>query len=198
MFIVIPGGGIENDKLPSFVETRLKKAYEILKKNPGSKIIFCGKYSFLFTGENIPTKTEAQLGKDYLLSLGVSPGSILMENRSKDTIGNAYYVKKLFFIPRGEKEAIIITSDFHMARTKYIFNKIFGPTYKLTFIETLSGITDQRILERQQKLLKKTKELLARMRDGDHNFLKGKLYKIKYYREKRPNWVKTFVSTGRH
>jgi len=35
------------------------------------------------------------------------------------------------------------------------------------------------------------------MKEGDHSFLKGKLYKLKYYKEKRPNWVIKFATEGK-
>lgn len=200
MTIVVLGGGIaKNGILPDFVKTRLEKAKEIFIKNASAKILFCGRYSFLYSKNNRPTKTEAQAGKEYLLKIGIPGKNIYLENKSKDTIGNAYYAKKLYFIPRQEKEAIIITSDFHLERSRFIFKKIFGSGYNFKFIATPSNLKSEnktKIFARQKELLKKTQELLKNMRGGDHNFLKGKLYKIKYYREKRPSWVSNFVSKG--
>jgi len=200
MTIIVLGGGIaRNGILPDFVKTRLEKAKEIFIKNNSAKILFCGRYSFLYSKSNHPLKTEAQAGKEYLAKIGVPKKFIYLENKSKDTIGNAYYAKKLYFIPRQEKEATIITSDFHLERSKFIFKKIFGTGYDFKFIATPSNLKSgnkAKIFERQKELLKKTQELLKNMPDGNHNFLKGKLYKIKYYREKRPSWVANFVSKG--
>ncbi len=200
MTIMVLGGGItKNGVLPDFVKTRLEKAQEIFAKNKSARILFCGRHSFLYSKNNRPRKTEAQAGKEYLLKIGVPRKNIYLENKSKDTVGNAYYAKKLYFIPRKEKEAIIITSDFHLERSMFIFKKIFGRGYKFKFIATPSNLKVEdktKVIERQKELLKKTQEFLKKMPDGDHNFLKGKLYKIKYYREKRPSWVSKFVSEG--
>ena len=97
-----------------------------------------------------------------------------------------------------EKEAIIVTSDFHLNRAKFIFKKIFGPKYRLKFIATPSGFENDKLLkERQKYLLEKTKEFLKEMKEGDHNFLKGKLYKSKFYKEIAPKEIEKFVKTGR-
>ncbi len=200
MTIIVLGGGItKNGIVPDFVKTRLEKAKEIFLKNKSARILFCGRYSFLYSKNNRPAKTEAQAGKEYLLKIGVPGKNIYMENKSKDTIGNAYYAKKLYFIPRKEKEAIIITSDFHLERSRFIFKEIFGSGYDFKFIATPSNLKAEnkaKIIARQKELLAKTRDLLKNMHGGNHNFLKGKLYKIKYYKEARPSWVANFVSKG--
>lgn len=201
MTIIILGSGIsKKGELPDFVKTRLEKAKEIFNKSKNAKILFCGRYSFLYSKSSHPVKTEAQAGKEYLLRIGVPGKNIYMENRSKDTIGNAYYAKKLYFIPRKEKKLIIITSDFHLERSKFIFKKIFGRGYNIKFIATPSFIKRKiktKLIERQKELIEKTKLVFQGMKDGDHNFLKGKLYKMSYYREIRHPWVANFVSTGK-
>lgn len=198
MTIVVLGGGIWKRKPPLFMQKRLNKAIELLKKYPHAKILLCGKYSFRYSENEAPSITEAELMRDYLIKKGIPASKIFLERKSKDTIGNAYYAKKLYFIPKNEKEAIIVTSDFHLNRAKFIFKKIFGPKYRLKFIATPSGFENDKLLkERQKYLLEKTKEFLKEMKEGDHNFLKGKLYKSKFYKEIAPKEIEKFVKTGR-
>lgn len=199
MTIVVLGGGIDrHGRLPRHVIARLAKAVEIFKKEKDAKILTCGKYSFLYSKDEIPKKTESQAAKEYLIAHGIPKTKIYMENKSKDTIGNAYYAKKFYFIPRKEKEAFIVTSDYHLERAKFIFKKIFGKGYKLKFIATPSVLPEKmKIIKRQEELLKKTKNILVSMKSGNHNFLKNKLYKIKFYREQRSSWVKKFVAQGK-
>ncbi len=201
MTIVILGGGIaQNGQLPEHVKKRLKMAWQVLKKNKDAKILVCGKYSFLYPKNKLPKKTESQAMRDYLLEMGIPKKNIYLENKSKDSIGNAYYAKKLYFIPKKEGRGIIITSEFHLARVKFIFKKIFGNNYKFKFIGVPFSLKNKRgkkIIERQKELLEKIKEILNKMELGDHNFLRGKLYKLKYYRKKRPPWVIEFVTKGK-
>ncbi len=201
MTIVILGGGInKNGNLPQYVKKRLDKATEIFKKDKNAKILVSGRYSFLYPKSLLPPITEAQAMKNYLIKKGILKKNIFLENKSKDTISNAYYAKKIYFIPKKEKEAKIITSEFHLPRVKYIFKKVFGKDYNFRYIAISSNLNKksaEKVKTRQKKLLKKTKEILGEMRDGEHNFLKNKFYKLKYYREKRPDWVIDFVTQGK-
>lgn len=199
MIIVVLGGGIDlQGKIPSYVYSRLDEAVK-LHEDLDCKILVSGEYSFLYDKVK-PPFTEAFKMEQYLLSKGVSAEQILREERSKDTIGNAYYSKKYIFIPKEEKEAVIITSDFQVERVEYIFHKIFGPEYKLRIIgikSELSGSEKEAVWQRQKELLLKTQALLSNMKDGDHDFLKDRIYKFKFYKEKRPDWVKNFVAKGK-
>lgn len=199
MFVVVLGGGIDlQGNIPSYVYNRLDKAIELHQKLH-CKILLSGEYSFLYDKVK-PPFTEAFKMEQYLLDKEIPQEDIFKEERSKDTIGNAYYSKKYFFIPEKQKEAIIITSDFQFERVKYIFNKIFGSDYKLKIIgikSDLPGSKKGAVRQRQRGLLLKTQALLSKMRDGEHNFLNDRIYKLKFYKEKRPDWVKNFVAKGK-
>ena len=145
MTILVLGGGITKQGiLPAHVKARLKLAVEILKKHPRAKILLSGKYSFLYPKKSLPLKTEARAMKDYLVKLGVPGKNIYLEEKSKDTISNAYFAKKLYFLPQREKKAVIITSEFHLPRTRYIFKKVFGRRYSFRYVVTSSHLKDKK------------------------------------------------------
>ncbi len=200
MLIVVLGGGIDlKGNIPSFVYQRLNYALKLLDNYPQAKIVLSGKYSFLYQNKKPPT-TEARTMADYLIHKHIRSDQIILEQWSKDTIGNAYYLKKYVFLPPRETSATIITSAFQLERVQFIFKKIFGSKYKLTFHavqEKLSKQKEKLVVERQKDLLQQTKKLLTPMKDGDHNFLKRKIYNFKYYRQKRPTWVTNFVALGK-
>ena len=200
MLIVVLGGGIDvRGTIPDHVVERLRKAIQLLNKNSRAKIVLSGKYSFLYKKER-PSLTEAEGMMKYLLASGIPKEKIILEKRSKDTIGNAYYVKKYIVLPRKEKDLIIITSPFHLKRVEFVFKKIFGPSYKLSFlsgIESLPKNQKEKIIEHQKEVLAETKLLLAPMKDGDHHFLYRKIYNLSYYRKTRPDWVTNFVAKGK-
>ena len=62
----------------------------------------------------------------YLLHRGVPRHRILMERASYDTIGNAYFSLAIHVLPRNFRELLVITSAFHMPRTRAIFEWIYG------------------------------------------------------------------------
>lgn len=199
MIVIVLGGGIDlAGNIPSYVYSRLDEAIKF-HNDLNCKILLSGEYSFLY-GKVKPPFTEAFKMQEYLLKKGVFQDRIIKEERSKDTVGNAYYSKKYVFLPQKEKEAVIITSDFQVERVKYIFDKIFGPEYKFKIIGIESNLPDgerEAVWQRQRELLLKTQGFLSKMKDGDHDFLKDRIYKLKFYKEKRPDWVKNFVAKGK-
>ncbi len=200
MLIVVLGGGIDlKGNIPPFVYQRLNYALKLLDNYPQAKIVLSGKYSFLYQNNKPPT-TEASAMANYLMQKHIRRDRIVLEQWSKDTVGNAYYLKKYVFLPHRETSATIITSAFQLERVRFIFEKIFGSRYKLTFRaveEKLPKDKEKLVVERQKDLLRQTKILLVPMKDGDHNFLKRKIYNFKYYRQKRPAWVTNFVAKGK-
>ena len=199
MLVVVLGGGIDlRGNLPPYVYMRLDKACELYESMQATHLVLSGRYSFLYHHKKPPV-TEAEKMAEYVIEKGVPKRHVLLERRAKDTIGNAYYLKKYIFLPRKQTEAAIVTSRFHLPRVTYIFQKIFGRGYQLEYIGTKDAISrddEKHILQRQRLLLLKTQEMLALMKEGDHDFLKGKIYKTKFYREERADWVVDFVSKG--
>jgi hypothetical protein len=124
---IVPGGGLQPDgKLPPWTEERLNKA--VLQSN-STKYIFC------LSGGTVhkpPPRNkmgfpifESRAAADYLIQKGVSPHKIRSEICSYDTIGNAYFSRMLFADPLNCRSCLVITSEFHMPRTKSIFNWIY-------------------------------------------------------------------------
>jgi len=124
---VVLGGGV-NDFAPdingegtpgSEAFQRLICAYRLYRidKKP---IIFSG-------GNFLERRSEAEIARRILLSLGVNDKDIFMESKSKDTFENAKYVKELsdkYDIGR----IVLITSAFHMKRSMLLFDKFFKGT----------------------------------------------------------------------
>lgn len=87
-----------------------------------------------------------------------------------DTIGNIYYTKINFLKPNQWKNITVVTSKFHLARTKYLMNKILGQDYTIKYVTTKNGIYLLRLLYQKHvelRLLKLSKFLLDDISDGD-------------------------------
>ncbi|MGM0438942.1 MAG: YdcF family protein [Patescibacteria group bacterium] len=196
MTIVILGGGIDDGKLPEQVKKRLDKAINVSKERGVDRFLVCGRWSFLFTDSETPSTTEARLMKKYLINQGVNENNIFLEEKSMDTISNAYYAKTEYFLPEKEKGAIVISSNYHIPRVKYIFEKTFGEEYSLEFIG-IETDNSQKLLKRQERLLKEMRKLTSDMKNGDHEFLKTLFFNADYYKRKRPAWVKNKTSKGK-
>ncbi|WP_443946116.1 YdcF family protein [Pedobacter sp. AW1-32] len=66
---------------------------------------------------------EAELAKVYLKGLGIPDSSIWIENQSRNTIENAKFSLALVHQKRPEGKILVITSAWHIPRTKMIFNR---------------------------------------------------------------------------
>jgi hypothetical protein len=79
---------------------------------------------------------ESASGARYLMERGIEARRIRLESLSLETIGNAYFTRLLHVDPAGWRRLLIITSEFHMPRTKAIFEWVFGldgDNYELAF-----------------------------------------------------------------
>jgi DUF218 domain len=124
---------------------RLDIAYEMFLAN---------KVDYIITTGNFPRRTEidlaicgpkseAEVGRLYLLEkfkverrkIGRSLNDwLLFENLSYDTLGCAWFTKKLCLEPNNIKSCTVITSDFHMQRLKILFKRVLGNAYEIKTI----------------------------------------------------------------
>ena len=65
---------------------------------------------------------EAPIVKRFLVDMGVPPDMVLLEDKSRDTIENARFSKKIVE-EKGFKKLILVTSAFHMRRSIEAFRK---------------------------------------------------------------------------
>jgi len=70
------------------------------------------------------------------VSTGVKERDILIEDKSESTYQNAVYSRDIV-VARNFKSAIIVTSPYHMRRTKLVFGRVFRNTgVKLIYCST--------------------------------------------------------------
>ncbi len=117
--IVILGYALaENGTMQDTLYKRLEKGLELHKIYPNSKIIVSGA---------VPKEgyTEAGLMKEWLVKKGVSAQNIFVEDRAKDTIGNAFFSIDIIKAQKNKpKYGTIISSASHMRRALNIFTEM--------------------------------------------------------------------------
>ena len=161
--IIIPGGGSQRgetpESLPTYVVARLNAALEYYQHQRlhghSGTLVFIVLSQGTTHRPNYVNKlgwpvTESTSEALYLLheakrrGIAVRPQDILRENLSLDTIGNAFFTRVIHCDVAGFRRLHVITSRFHLARTKAIFEFIFGcvPTFK-PYILSFQGTLDQ-------------------------------------------------------
>lgn len=143
--VVLGGSFIDKDTLPTWVIGRLD--YAITKKNDCKCYILCSRGTTHKPPElddNGFPYDECKIMANYMIKKGILPDTILLDSWSLDTIGNAYAVLLQHCIPNNMRKLHIVTSDFHMPRSKSIFCKVFSlfplDVFNLSFCETKSEL----------------------------------------------------------
>lgn len=173
--ILILGGGVrEGGELPPWAAARFDLA---LERQTGEPLVCLSAGT---THRPPPLEdgfpiAESIAGARYLLSRGIHSSQIRIENVSYDTIGNAYFAKLLFVDPPRWSRLLVITSDFHMPRTRAIFEWLFGldgRSYDLVFeASSDAGMTPEAAQfrrEKEQHALAGFEALQSRICSMDH------------------------------
>jgi hypothetical protein len=124
--IVLAGGITKEGLVHPWVERRLYASY-LFYKHKKTKIICLGGGSY-----HIPAICnsdgfiihESTACAEYLINLGVDSKDVYKEWSSYDTIANGYFGFTNHIIPMNLKRILVITSDFHMDRSREIFDWI--------------------------------------------------------------------------
>jgi hypothetical protein len=177
--VVILGCSIKSDKgafnIPPILLSRLQKCLKIVSelKKKGEKfvVITTGGGTFKYTGNS-----ESSVMKNWLIKNGVSQNLIIEENQSMNTYENALYTSKLLLFYRQHPtydcitddsyeesdndiisfssivEGILVTSDFHIERSKFLFGK-FIPDIKFEYIGSDTHISEKESRMKYERLV---------------------------------------------
>lgn len=118
-FVILLGAGLHGEEPSKSLETRLIAGTRFLKENKGIPVVVSGGQG---SGETI---TEAEAMGRYLKKNGISEERIHYENQSTSTYENLKYSKQLLEeLGAKEPTVLIVTNDFHIARTKIIAKEV--------------------------------------------------------------------------
>lgn len=106
-YIITLGAAVRNGVATSPLELRIERSYDYLLNNPGTVDIASGGQG---SNESV---SEAQCIADGLISRGINPERIILEDRSSDTVENISNSFK--FIPDNSRTGIV-TNSFHIYR----------------------------------------------------------------------------------
>jgi len=179
--ILVLGGGVPEsiDEPPIYVIERCKVAANIFNalsdntnRAPNIVTLSAGTAHLaqLLSPEGLPI-WESTASAGYLINtLGIDKSKIFVETTSYDTISNAFFARTSFTDIMGWNNIVVITSEFHMDRTKAIFDWIFhvqndrhpthGTTstttpYKLYYVATPNiGLSEEALQSRSKHEVK--------------------------------------------
>ena len=126
-FIVVLGAQVQGDRPSLTLKKRLDKALEFLQAHPDRTVIVSG-------GQGPDeAHTEASVMAQYLLAHGADASQILEEPQASNTRENLLFSAKLAEEAGVDtSRVLIVTSDFHMCRAKYIARTLGMEPYGLS------------------------------------------------------------------
>ena len=131
--VVVAGGMTDDGGLPPWVVSRLDHAAAEYARHASAS----APAYVLLSGSATPHKPpplakggfllhESTAMAEYLIDRGVPPEKILKDTASMDTIGNAYFSLVQHAVPRGWTKVVVVTSAFHMGRTRAAFEWVWN------------------------------------------------------------------------
>ena len=117
-FVVVLGAQVQGDGPSLTLKKRLDLAYTYLTEHPNAEAVVSG-------GQGPDEQyTEASVMAKYLIDRGIDESRILREEKASDTRENLAFSRALVE-PLGiyTSRVLIITSDFHLCRAKFLARK---------------------------------------------------------------------------
>lgn len=160
LLIILGSPNTLDGELLPMATGRLDKGYEIFIKkcNETWRITLTGGYGDHF---NKTKKPHADYAKDYLFKKGLHETNFTLPALSCDTVDDA---KKCIPIVHDYQpdEIVVVTSDFHLERVRYIFTTIFFDK-KLSFfgsdyLNSCDEETKRKLLNHENRELKSLKK----------------------------------------
>ena len=108
--LVVLGMRMENGVISDDYSLRLKRAAKIYAKDNNKRILTVGGIT------DASMTSEASRGSEYLISCGVKPEHVSIEDRSRHTLENLRNVRALLH-SNGFDQFTIITNRYHLARS---------------------------------------------------------------------------------
>lgn len=159
---------LEDGELAPWVVARVERALEVFEAGVAARVIFTGRTGVY--GPAQPAVTEAAAMAAYAKQCGLPAEAVLLEEHARDTLGNAYFVRRDLLQPNDWRSIRVVTNDFHLSRAAWVFRKVLGPRYDFSFTSAPSGFSPDELIVRaldECRVYVFLNEWLATVEDGD-------------------------------
>ena len=176
--VIVLGNKLKTEKIHKELKRRVDKGVKVFRDINADYLILSGGFT------TSPSFSEAEVMQKYAIEKKhVKPEKILLEQISKDTIGNAYFTRKKII---DEKKydltpIYIVSSCYHMKRTKFIFKNVYGNDCKLKF--KCSFICSLKAKKEEKKKMKQAKKFFKGIQCGDMEEVGKRLFSSPLYRD---------------
>ena len=131
--MIVLGAKVNKYGVSKTLKQRLDKAIEYYNENKHINIIVSGGQ-----GKD-EVMTEARAMENYLVKNGVNKDNIILENKATTTLENIMISKEIMEDLNLENKALIVTSDYHLFRGRFIASILGVENEGLCSISSLSS-----------------------------------------------------------
>ena len=124
--VVVLGNRLILNELPEELKGRMDAAIKLWSSLDNSLMLVTGGR----TNPSVP-RAECEAMRDYAVLNGIPSSAILMDPNALDTIGNAYFTRRILDIHPEIKLVYTVTSCYHVPRAEFIFELCLGPKFSL-------------------------------------------------------------------
>jgi uncharacterized SAM-binding protein YcdF (DUF218 family) len=161
---VVLGGGFSPNGEPSeSTVARARAAAHLALKRPSLAIIASGSH-----GDGpAPAKSEAAIISDLIAEAGVPRERLFLEERSRDTIGNAVEVAARYLSRIEPRPIYLVTSPFHLERALVVFRNVLGFAWQVQAVAAEDTDDDLKRANSETSFLQETFAFFEGIRPGD-------------------------------
>jgi len=161
---VVLGGGISTTGTPSASTlARARTAAHLAQKRPSLAVIASGSH-----GDGAaPARSEAAIMSDLIAEAGVPRDRVFLEERSRDTIGNAVEVAALYLARIEPRPVYLVTSPFHLERALVVFRHVLGFAWQVQAVAAEDTDDDLKRANAETTFLQETFSFFEGIRPGD-------------------------------
>ena len=149
---------------------RARLAASLISGNFSKRIITCGWDYHQNSGLSLAAAIKKYLNN----FLKIPPSIILCEAKSRDTVGDALFTKIDFAIPNDWRKLCIVTSDYHVVRTKRIFEFVYGKKYRLEVMGS-KALRNKRYKSKESRSLNAFNKTFANIPAGNDSAILNRL-----------------------
>lgn len=124
--VVVLGCKVNGDRPSVMLKRRLDAAYEYLSEHENVKVVVSGGQG------SDEVMSEAQCMRDYLVSRGIAPERIFMEDRSTSTEENLKFSKEVISRESLPEKITLVTDAFHQCRAEMLAKNIGIDPYNIS------------------------------------------------------------------
>ncbi|HEY7625092.1 MAG TPA: YdcF family protein [Candidatus Limnocylindria bacterium] len=172
---VVLGGGVRDTGEPTdSTAARARAAAQLAHTRDDLAVIASGSH-----GDGpAPGRTEAAVMADLIADAGIARERIFLEERSRDTIGNAIEVAERYLARIDPRPIYLVTSPFHLERALVVFRHVLGFAWQVQAVAAEDTADDRERAPSETAYLQEAFGFFAGLAPGDLAAI-GKRYRAR-------------------